>query len=155
MGATSGLKAIGYSILAVLLWITANLGAAFYVLVVAYIVDFGLHYAQKQEFLQKMTLYLGSTFFAYYLQNSTQFMSIPLLHGLIVAMAAHEVLEVLADLKARLDQYKTAHPTQAAQVDSIEALLPQAQQLAQQLLSLSQVPGGNTPPADVKGEPEP
>lgn len=155
MVATSGLKAIGYSILAVLLWITANLGAAFYVLVVAYIVDFGLHYAQKQEFLQKMALYLGSTFFAYYLQNSAQFMSIPLLHGLIVAMAAHEVLEVLADLKTRLDQYKAKHPTQAAQVDSIEALLPQAQQLAQQLLSLSQVPGGNAPPADVKGEPEP
>ena len=143
----SGIKTIGYTIAACLLWITANLGASFYVLIAAYMVDFALHYDQKQEFINKMTLYLASTFFAYYLQNAQQFMTIPLLHGLIVAMAAHEVLEVLTELKTYLDKYKAKHPDQAAEVNTLENLLPQAQTLINQLLA-AQAARPNGPPQE-------
>ena len=155
----AGAKTATYGIAAVFLWITANLGIAFYVLVAAYLVDFGLNYDRKQEFIQKMTLYLGSTFFAYYLQNSDQFISIPLLHGLIVAVAAHEVIEVLAALKIKLDAYKQNHPSEAAQVDSLEALLVQAQPILTQFAALQAAATASgkssNPPPEVTKEPQP
>lgn len=152
---SQGVKAVGYSLAAVVLWITANLGAAFYVLMASYVVDFALNYDQKVEFVQRMTLYLGSTFFAYYLQNSAQFSAIPLLHGLIVAMASHEVIQVLAEAKNRLDAYKVKHPDQAADVTNLEALLAQAQALAPALLAATQTAQTTAANAAVKGEPAP
>ena len=138
---SAGAKFGIFSLLGVLLWIDANLGLAFYVMIAAYMVHFALQYQNKQAFIQKMFLYLGSAFFAYYLQNTADFMSIPLLHGLIIGLAAHEVLEVLIELKTRLDVYKVVHPNDAATIDSAEALLAQVQSLLPSLLAMQNAAG--------------
>ena len=132
---SSGVKTGFYTISAALLWITANLGWAFYILVAAYIFDFALHYSQKFEFVQKMTYYLGSTSFAYYLQNGQAFANVELLHGLIALMAAHEVLEVFQALKVKLDDFKKKYPKEAAQVETVESILTQAENVAPGLIA--------------------
>ncbi len=123
MNMTNSFKAALFAISAACYWVTQNLGYEFYILVAAYIINFALHYDKKQEFLQKQTMYLGSTFFAYYLQNTQQFLTIPLIHGLIVGLAAYESLEVWVEIKNRMEIYKTAHPNQANEINNIESAL--------------------------------
>jgi len=88
------------------LWLTNNLGDAFYVLIIAYLIDFVLNYSNRAVFIPKMFNYLGSVAFAYYLQQGYAFNSIPVLRGLIVIIAVHEVMEVSNELKDRLATFK-------------------------------------------------
>lgn len=156
MVTTGVAKSSAYGIMGVLLWITANLGVAFYVLMAAYIIDFALHYSQKADFLQRMTLYLASTFFSYYLQNTQQFMSIPLLHGLIVAMAVHEVVEVLTEARTRLDVLKKKNPAQAPEIDQLEQMMAQFQAILPQLAAAQAIQNPvNTPAPPVPTPPTP
>lgn len=143
-------KSTAFGIMGVLLWITNNLGIAFYILIAAYILDFALHYSQKQEFIQRITLYLGSTFFSYYLQNTDTFMTIPLLRGLIIMMAVHEVIEVLTEVRTRLKLWKPSDPAQAAEVTQLETLLQQFQDVIPILAATQAIQAPvNTPAASV------
>lgn len=127
MEVNSTLKASIFSLASVFLWITNNLGMAFYVLVGAYVVNFALHYNEKVEFIQRMTFYLLSACSTYYLQNTNDFMSIPMLRALIVGLAVHEILQVLTVIKEKLDVYKKSHPQQAAEIETLETVIEQAQ----------------------------
>ena len=102
----TGVKAIIATMGAIMLWVTTNLGEAFYVLVIAYLVDFALNYANRSVFIPKMFNYLGGVAFAYYLQQGHDFNSIPILHGLIVIIALHEVMEVTNELKSKIATFK-------------------------------------------------
>jgi len=130
-----GIKAGGYGFAAVIFYLNANFGEAFYVLAGLLLVDALLNYKDESVYLQKLMVYLVSSGSAFYVQNAS-LSGIPMARGLMVALAIHELAQVTIKVKELLKAWKVNHPGQAVEADQMNANLDKiAAMLSAQLLT--------------------
>lgn len=139
-------KAGGAGILAMVAWITSTFGEAFYVLAALLILDMMLNYANETQFIQKTGNILIGTAAAFYIQNISM-SGIEIAHGLVIVLALNELTQVGTTLKARLDAYKSSHPSDTPAVDADQLLVDQITEKVLEGLSPKAVgPATNIPP---------
>lgn len=114
-------------VVAAAVWLTANLGQAWWVLLILLAIDAVLNYRDEVAYWRRVLSFLGSTAAALYIQHGS---GIPFVHAVILALVAWEAVRVGDQVLSILARRGGAAVPAAAARDAVQALEARVEAIA-------------------------